>query len=158
MGGIVDTIIYIITAPIRLFGRSRGFRIFIGAIFVVGLFFVASLWALDRFLPGENDAQQTVAKLKPLPPLQPLTKQSYVIAPVAIALRAIQRSLEASAPRTLTGKANNPISGLLQQADIGMTVMRGNIAVTGSHNEITAQTQLNGIAHITGSSPRKPAT
>jgi hypothetical protein len=82
--------------------------------------------------------------------LQPLTQKSYVIAPVAIALSAIQRSLEASAPRQLTGQNSDPVSGLLSKADIGMTVSRGNLAVNGKANEITVLTQLNGTLKVTG--------
>lgn len=150
MGGLLGNIFYIITAPLRLFGRSRKLRIALAALAVVALFFAATLWAMDRFFPAGNDAQKAVAKLPPLPPLPPVTSSSYVIAPVAIALSAIQRSLEASTPRTLTGKNDNPVSGLLSKADIGMTVTRGNMAVNGKANELTALTQLNGTLKITG--------
>jgi hypothetical protein len=143
-------VIYIITAPLRLFGRSRRFRLLIGAAVIIAGFFAATLWTLDRFFPAGTDAKQAVAKLPPLPALQPLTQKSYVIAPVAIALSAIQRSLEASAPRQLTGQNNDPVSGLLSKADIGMTVSRGNLAVNGKANEITVLTQLNGTLKVTG--------
>lgn len=149
MRGMLDIVVYIVTAPLRLFGRSRLFRFIFGAAAVVALFFAATLWALDRYFPAD-DAKQTVAKLEPLPPLQPLVRQSYVIAPVAIALSAIQRSLDASAPRELTGENQNPVSGLLSKADIGMTVTRGNLAVNGKANEITVLTQLNGTLRVTG--------
>ncbi|MBI1202177.1 MAG: DUF4403 family protein [Rhodopseudomonas sp.] len=150
MRGLLDSAIYIITAPLRLFGRSRRFRIALGAVLIVIAFFTVTLWALDRFFPTGNDAKQAVASLPPLPPLKPIAQKSFVIAPVAIALDAIQRSLEASAPRQLTGKNDNPLSGLLSKADIGMTITRGNIAVNGKANELIAATQLNGILKVTG--------
>lgn len=150
MRGIAGGIFYVITAPLRLFGRSRLFRYVLGAGVIVALFFVATLWALDRYFPAGNDAQKTVAKLEPLPPLQPLARASYVIAPVAIALGAIERSIEASAPRQLAGQNDNPLSGLLSKADIGLTISRGNIALNGKANELTALTQLNGTLRVTG--------
>ena len=150
MSGIVDDVTYYLTAPLRLFGRSRGFRLASLAIVVVGVFFAATLWALDSFFPTATPAAQVVAKLEPLPPLQPLTRASYVIAPVAVSLNAIQRSLEASAPRTMSGKGGNPVSSILSKAEIGMTITRGNIAVNGRAGEMTVLTQLNGSLKITG--------
>jgi len=150
MRGIITVVIYILTAPLRMFGRSRRFRLLVGALAVMAIFFAATLWALDRFLPTGTAAKQAVAKLPALPPLPPMTRASYVIAPVAISIDAIQRTLEASAPRQLAGKADNPISGLLSKADIGMTINRGNIAVNGKPGELTVLTQLNGTLKITG--------
>ncbi|WP_137043591.1 DUF4403 family protein [Pseudolabrys sp. FHR47] len=150
MGRIVDAIFYVITAPLRLFGRSRGFRLFIGALVVVALFFVATMWALDRFLPPSNQASRVAAKLEPLPPLPPLSRPSYVIAPVAITIDSIQRSIEASTPRNFTGRSGNPVTGLLQKADLGLTVNRGNMAVNGRAGELTVTTALTGTLHITG--------
>src|SRR5664279_1876886 len=113
MNGMFDRTIYVVTAPVRLFGRSRRFRLLVGAVGVVALFFVATLWALDRFLPADDDAKRAVANLPAPPPLQPVRRASYVIAPVAISLAAIGRSLDAAAPRDLVGKSDNPVSNLL---------------------------------------------
>ncbi|MDO8878804.1 MAG: DUF4403 family protein [Pseudolabrys sp.] len=150
MSGLVDDVIYYATAPLRLFGRSRSFRLITLAVVVSGGFFAATLWALDSFLPASTPAAKVVAKLAPLAPLQPLTRASYVIAPVAISLNAIQRSLEASTPRTMTGQGNNPVSGILSKADIGMTITRGNMAVNGRAGEMTVLTQLTGSLKVTG--------
>lgn len=150
MSGFIDDAIYYATAPLRLFGRSRGFRLIALTVVVAGGFFAATLWALDRYFPAAAPTAQIVAKLEPLPPLQPLTRASYVIAPVAISLSAIQRSLEASAPRTMTGQGDNPVSGILSKADIGMSITRGNMAVNGRASEMTVLTQLNGSLKITG--------
>ena len=150
MGRIFDAIFYIITAPLRLFGRSRRFRLFIGALVVVALFFAATLWVLDRFLPPANQASRVAAKLEPLPPLPPLSRPSYVIAPVAITIDAIQRSIEAATPRDFSGQSGNPVTGLLQKADLGLNVNRGNMAVSGRAGELTVSTPLTGTLHITG--------
>ena len=150
MRGILQFVVYILTAPLRLFGRSQRFRWLVGALVIVAIFFAATLWALDRFMPAGTGAKQAVANLPKLPVLPPLTRSSYVIAPVAISIDAIQRTLDASTPRQLAGKADNPISGLLSKAEIGMTINRGNIALNGQSNELTALTQLNGSLKVTG--------
>jgi Domain of unknown function (DUF4403) len=151
MGGMLDNVIYAATAPLRLFGGSRNFRLVVGAIGIVGIFFAATLWALDRFLPVENnDAKQAVSALPALPALQPVTRASYVIAPVAVALTAIRASMDAAAPRDLVGKNDNPVSSLLSKADIGITVGRGSMAVSGTPNELIITTPLNGSLKITG--------
>jgi hypothetical protein len=143
-------IIYYATAPIRLFGRSRRFRLLFGALVLLAVCFEATLWALDRFFPPASDAKQAVAKLPKLPPLQPVTRASYVIAPVAVALTAIHESLDAGAPRELAGKNDNPVSSLLSKADIGITISRGTMSVTGKPNELTVTTPLTGNLKITG--------
>ncbi|HEY4142044.1 MAG TPA: DUF4403 family protein [Pseudolabrys sp.] len=146
----LDRIIYIVTAPVRLFGSSRTFRLTLGAICVVGLFFVATLWALDSFLPHDNDAKKAVAKLPQMPPLPPVTRASYVIAPVAISIPAIRASLDNAAPRDLASNNNNPVSNLLSKANIGMTIKRGSMLMSGRPNELTATIPLNGELQLTG--------
>ncbi len=148
MSGRLDTIIFYATAPIRWFGRSSVFRLAVGAFVIVAIFFAGTLWLLDRFFPEGGGANRVV--LAKLPPLQPMTRSSYVIAPVAIALSAIGRSVDAAAPRALTDNNSNPVSSLLSKADIGLTVQRGTMAVTGKPNELTITTPLNGSLHITG--------
>jgi len=150
MRGILETALYALTAPIRLFGRSPRFRLAVGALAVVALFFGATLWALDRFFPTPVQKPAALAKLPELPPLQPVTRASYVIAPVAISLAAIGRSLDASAPRDLVGKNDNPVSSLLSKANIGITVSRGAMSASGKPGELTVTTPLNGNLNITG--------
>ena len=99
MRGKLDTVIYVATAPIRLFGRSRRFRIALGAVCVIAVFFAATQWALDRLSPADSGVDTALAIMQPPPPLQAVTRSSYVIAPVAVALSAIRRSLDAAAPR-----------------------------------------------------------
>ena len=94
----IDRVFYYATAPVRLFATSRRFRLIVGGIVVVAVCFKATLWALDYFLPQDTDAKQVVAKLPQLPALQPATRSSYVIAPVAVALTAIGQRLDSAAP------------------------------------------------------------
>ncbi|MGE5163798.1 MAG: hypothetical protein ACM3IH_07200 [Sphingobacteriales bacterium] len=98
MSGGFDTFIYYVTAPIRLFGRSRYVRWGVAAVCIAGLFFVATLWALNRFVPpSESGLPEALAILKP--PLQPVTRASHVIAPVAVSLAAIGHTLDTATPR-----------------------------------------------------------
>lgn len=146
---LLDTVIYYVTAPIRFFGRSRGFRLALGACVVLIVSFAAANWALNYFLPA-NDAKTAAAKLPAPPPLPAVTRASYVIAPVAIPLALIRQSLDNTTPRDLVGKNDNPVSSLLSKADIGINISRGSMSVSGKPNEITITTPLNGVLSITG--------
>ena len=66
MCGLADDLIYYATAPIRLFGRSRAFRVALAVVLIGGGFFAATLWALDRFLPADNGAREALARLPKL--------------------------------------------------------------------------------------------
>ena len=149
MRAMPERFIYYATAPICLFGRSPAFRLALGALVVVALFFTATLWALDRFFP-ESESRAALAKLPELPPLPPVTRASYVIAPVAIAISAIGRTLDAAAPRDLVGKNDNPVSGLLSKADIGITVARGTMSAAGRPGDLTVTMPITGNLRITG--------
>ncbi|MFN3657400.1 MAG: DUF4403 family protein [Pseudolabrys sp.] len=150
MPRLLDTVIYYVTAPIRLFGRSRRFRLALGALVLLAVCFKAALWALDYFIPPATDARKAVANLPAPPPLPPVTRASQVIAPVAISLAAIARNLDSTTPRELAGKSDNPVSSLLSKADIGITVSRGTMTVTGKPNELTVLTPISAHLKITG--------
>jgi hypothetical protein len=143
------SITYYITAPIRLFGRSRAFRWTLAGILVVGLFFGATLWALDTFLPGTLPAKNRPA-LAALPPLPPANRQSTIVAPVAVAIPAIRAALDNAAPREFAGKKDNALAQLLGKADMGVEVTRGAMQVTGQADALTINTPLNGAVHLTG--------
>ena len=150
MRGMLDAAVYAATAPIRWFGRSRAFRMSVAGVVVVGGSFYATLWALDRFMPAANTPSPALAKLAPLPALPPVTRASYVIAPVAVALTAIRASLDAAAPRELIGQNANPVSSLLSKADIGITVSRGQLTVNGAPNDLAIGAPLNSSLKVTG--------
>jgi hypothetical protein len=143
------SITYYITAPIRLFGRSRAFRLTLAGILVAGLFFGATLWALDTFLPGAMPAKNRPA-LTALPPLPPANRQSTIVAPVAVAIPAIRAALDNAAPREFAGKKDNALTQLLGKADMGVEVTRGAMQVTGQADALTITTPLNGAVHLTG--------
>ena len=73
-----------------------------------------------------------------------------MIAPVAISIPAIRASLDNAAPRDFSSSNNNPISNLLSKANIGMTIKRGGMLMSGRPNELTATIPLNGELQLTG--------
>jgi hypothetical protein len=86
-----------------------------------------------------------------LPPLPPASRSSTILAPVSIALSAIRDAADRGAPRTYNGKADNPVSQILQNADIGWTASRGAISATGAQDVLTLATPLTGTLNVTGS-------
>ena len=148
MPDIFGTVIRVAAAPIRLFGRSRRFRWGIAAVVVVAGSFYGALRLLDRVMTPTTPP--TLVNLPPLPALQPVTRSSYVIAPVAISIDAIRESMEAAAPRELLGKNDNPVSALLSAADIGITVERGPLALYGRPDDLAVAATINGSLKISG--------
>ena len=146
----LDEAVYYATAPIRLFGRSRGFRLALAALCTLAVFSYGALLALDRLLPAGSGVPPELAKIAPPPPLPPVTRTSYLIAPVAVALRAIQRKLDDAAPRQFAGKNDNAVSSLLSKADIGITIERRTLSMAGKPNEMTVATPVTGTLRITG--------
>jgi uncharacterized protein DUF4403 len=118
------------------------------AIAVIAVSFFVSLKAMDLLSPGAGGKAPALAELPPLPPA---TRSSRVLAPVAISLTAIRDAAERSTARTFGGKAENPVSQILQNADIGWTASRGPIAVAGSQDALSLTTPLTGMLNVTGS-------
>src|SRR5919205_101484 len=102
-------------------------RILLGGL-IVAIAFGAALLAMNLLSPSVPERRPVLADN---PPLKPATRTSVVIAPAAIALGAIRDSLEAQAPRDLTGKRDNPVGQLLQNAELGWTITRGPLAIAG---------------------------
>jgi hypothetical protein len=108
---------------------------------VVALSFLVALKAMDWLSPAGTVPE---AALTELPPLPPVARSSYVVASVVVALSAIRDGADRAAPRNFAGKANNPISQLLQNADIGWTAARGPVAVSGGQDAFSLSTPLSG--------------
>ncbi|SCB11762.1 protein of unknown function [Bradyrhizobium yuanmingense] len=121
--------------------------ILIGVAVLAASFFI-SLKAMDLLAPRATNSAPPVAQLPPLPPA---SKSSIVIAPVAIALSAIREQAERAAPRNFAGKADNPISQILENADIGWSAVRGPMAAAGDKDVLTISTPLTGKLNVTGS-------
>ncbi|HUN98943.1 MAG TPA: DUF4403 family protein [Bradyrhizobium sp.] len=118
------------------------------AVVVVAISFYASLKVMDWLSPV---AAVQGPKLTQLPPLPPMARSSIILAPVSISLSAIHDAAERAVPRTFQGKANNPASQILQNADIGWTASRGPIAATGAQDVLSLATGLTGTLNVTGS-------
>ncbi|MBR0846179.1 DUF4403 family protein [Bradyrhizobium diazoefficiens] len=118
------------------------------AVAVLAASFFVSLKAMDWLSPRATNSAPPVAQLPPLPPA---AKSSIVVAPVAIALSAIRDQAEKAAPRNFAGKADNPVSQILQDADIGWSAVRGPMAAAGNNDVLTISTPLNGKLNVTGS-------
>jgi hypothetical protein len=118
------------------------------AIAVVTVSFFVSLKTMDWLSPrGAVGAPGVVA----FPPLPPAPRSSSIVAPVAIALNAIRDAADRGAPRSFAGKADNPVSQILQNADIGWTASRGPITATGAQDVLSLATPLTGTLNVTGS-------
>jgi len=118
------------------------------AVAVVAVSFVVSLKVLDYVAPRAGVQAPTLVELPPLPPAP---RASTVMAPVAIALSAIRDAADRSAPRNFNGKADNPVSQILENADIGWTASRGPITATGAQDVLSLATPLSGTLNVTGS-------
>jgi hypothetical protein len=122
--------------------------ILIGGAVVVASFAGATV-AMRSLSPGTGGSDQKPA-LAEMPPLREITRTSMIVTPTAITLTAIRDMLDASAPRNLTGKADNPVTQLLSNADIGWTIGRGPLAVTGRPDGLAISSLLSGTLHVTG--------
>src|SRR6266480_1621406 len=115
---------------------------------VLAVSFFVSLKIMDWLSPrGAVPAPALVA----LPPLPPAPRSSSIIAPIAIPLAAIRDAADRGAPRSFAGKADNPVSQILQNADIGWTASRGPITASGGQDVMTLSTPLTGTLNVTGS-------
>jgi hypothetical protein len=129
-------------------GLAVSLRTILLAIAVVVVSFFVSLKTMDWLSPRGTVAAPVLVELPPLPPAP---RSSSIIAPVAIALTAIRDAAERGAPRNFEGKADNPVSQILENADIGWTASRGPIAATGAQDVLSLATPLTGKLNVTGS-------
>lgn len=121
-------------------------KIVLGGL-AVAFAFIAALGIVLFLSPSAPDKRPPLVEV---PPLQPAAKTSVVVAPVAIALTAIRDVLEAQAPRDLSGKRDNPVANLLSNAELGWTITRGPLGITGRPEGLTIATPLNGSFRLTG--------
>src|ERR1700726_1304938 len=127
---------------------ALGLKTILLAIAVVGVSFFVSLKAMDWLSPRGVIAAPALVQLPPLPPA---SRNSLILAPVAIALAAVRDAADRSAPRNFAGKADNPVSQVLQNADIGWTASRGPLAASGAQDVLTLTMPLMGKLNVTGS-------
>ena len=117
-------------------------------IAVVAVSFFVSLKAMEWLSPSGTGIAPALVELPPLPPAP---RSSSIIASVSITLAAIRDAADRGAPRTFAGKADNPATQILQNADIGWTASRGPISATGAQEVLSLATPLTGTLNVTGS-------
>ena len=118
------------------------------ATVVIAVSFIVSLKAMDWLSPRGTVRAPVLVELPPLPTAP---HSSSIIAPVAIALNAIRDAADRGAPRSFAGKADNPVSQILQNADIGWTASRGPVTATGAQDLLSLATPITGTLNVTGS-------
>ncbi len=121
-------------------------KIAVGGLVVV-VSFGGAVWAMNWFWPGAGERRPVLVDV---PPLRPVARTSTIVTPAVIALTAIRDALEKTAPRDLTGKRDNPLSQLLSNAEIGWSIGRGPLAVTGKPDALAVSTALTGTFRATG--------
>ena len=114
---------------------------------VLGVSFFISLKMID-LLSSHDTTRPALAELPPLPPA---SRSSVIIAPITVSLAAIRGVAERNAPHDFAGKATNPVSRVLQNADIGWTATRGPIRATGADDTLSLITPITGRLNVTGS-------
>src|ERR1700736_5531157 len=75
---------------------------------------------------------------------------STVLTPAAFAMSAIRDALEAQAPRNLSGHPQNPVSQLLQAAELNFTINRGPLNVSGRPDGLVVTTPLSSTFQARG--------
>ena len=130
-------------------GGTMRLKTILLAITVVAASFFVSLKVMDWVSP--RNASLRPAAVADLPPLPPAPRSSVILAQVAIPITAIRDAADRGAPRNFSGKADNPVSQVLQNADIGWTASRGPIGVSGGQDTLSLNTALTGKLNVTGS-------
>lgn len=120
------------------------------AIMVAIVFFVGTLWALNFLTPTVEPQRPVLAETRSLPPAN---RPTVIIAPVAIAIPAIRQAIEDAAPRTLSGKPDNPIAKVLSRAEVNYTVERAPLSITGRADGLIMAADLHGTLQIAGQLP-----
>lgn len=123
-------------------------RLIAAGVGVVAISFLVSLKAMDWLSPAGTFPAPVITEPPPLPPA---SRSSFVLAPVSIALSAIRDAAERGAQTSFSGKADNPLAQLLQNADIGWTASRGAITASGGQDALSLSAPLTGKLNVTGS-------
>lgn len=118
------------------------------ALGVVVVSFLVSLKAIDWLSPSGAVKAPVIAEPPPLPPV---ARTSFVVAPVVVSLSAVRDAAERTAQKNFSGKADNPVAQVLQNADIGWTASRGSITATGGQDMLSLSSPITGKVNVTGS-------
>jgi hypothetical protein len=127
-------------------------RTIILSVVIVVIAFVGATLLMNVLWPSAppGSLQEGRPALVSMPPLQPLSGTSMVLAPAAIAMSAIRDALEAQAPRNLSGKPANPVSQILSNAQLNFNFTRGPLNVSGRPDALAITTPLSGTFEALG--------
>jgi hypothetical protein len=134
-----------------MFKLSRSLTI-AAAITIAAAFFLGTFWALNLLTPAGAPERPVLAETPPLPPA---TRPSVIVVPVAVAIPAIRQAIESAAPRSLSGKPDNPIAKVLSKSEISYAVERSPLTLTGRADGLLIGTDLNGALRVTGQVPEQ---
>ncbi len=127
--------------------RDIMYKLIGGGIAIAVVFFFGTLWAMDRVSSSAEPQKPIIAEK---PPLLPATRSSVIVAPVSIALPAIRQAMEQAAQRNLSGKPDTQLGKLMAKAEIGYTLDREPLTLTGRADGLTVATTLNGSLRVSG--------
>src|SRR5579863_3022130 len=123
-------------------------RTILFALAVIVVSFFACLKLMDWLAPRARVAAPVLVELPPRPPV---SRNSTILSTTSTSPAAIRDAAERSTPRSFAGKADNPVSQILQNADIGWNASRGPITATGAQDVLSLATPLTGTLNVTGS-------
>jgi hypothetical protein len=127
--------------------NTRNLKLVGGGFAIAAVFFVGTLVALELFgSRGEPQKPELAEK----PPLPEATRQSVIVAPIAIPIPAIRQAMEQTAPRNLTGKPESQVNKLLAKAEIEYTLERSPLTLIGRADGLSIATTLKGSFRATG--------
>jgi hypothetical protein len=137
--------------PFFMFKLTRALTIAL-TVTVAVVFFFGTLWALNFLTPTIAPERPVLAKTPPLPPA---TRPSVIIAPVAIAIPPLRQAIDDAAPRSLSGKPDSPIAKVLSKAEVGYSLERSPITMTGRADGLILGADLSGTLKIVGQVPEQ---
>jgi hypothetical protein len=120
-----------------------------GGTVLFAAFFAAALRVMDSIWPADPALAQTPPAVA-TPPLAPMTRTSFVIAPIAVANAAIRDAIEAAAPRDFAGRRDNILPDLLSKAELHWTMMRGKFDVTSRGDALAITSDVAGSVRLNG--------
>jgi len=106
-----------------------------------------AIWAMKRFAPGALDRRPALVES---PPLAPVSRNSVIVTPAVIALTAIQNALEKAAPPELSGKLDMPSMPNISNTEIGWSLTRTPLEITGRPEGLLLSSALRGSLRATG--------
>jgi hypothetical protein len=127
--------------------NTKNLKLVGGGIAIAALFFFGTLVALQWFGSRGEPFKPDLAEKPTLPEA---SRQSAIVAPIAIPIPVIRQAMEQAAPRNLTGKPEGQINKLLAKAEIAYTLERSPLTLIGRADGLTVAANLHGSFRASG--------